>query len=68
MLDEKEDLIQERDAYKCKVHRLNHSMAALVSTLLNFFALPLTLRKNKRERLSLASFLKLFYPYWEPNT
>jgi hypothetical protein len=48
MLDEKEDLIQERDAYKCKVHRLNHSMAALVSALLNFFALPLTLRKNKQ--------------------
>jgi hypothetical protein len=64
MLDEKEDLIQERDAYKCKVHRLNHSMAALVSALLNFFALPLTLRQNKRERLSLASFLGAVLHFW----
>ena len=32
MLDEKEDLVQERDAYKCKVHRLNHSMAALLKS------------------------------------
>ena len=32
LLDEKVDLIQERDAYKCKVHRLNHSMAALLKS------------------------------------
>lgn len=30
LLDEKEDLVQERDSYKCKVHRLNHSMSALL--------------------------------------
>ena len=30
MLDEKEDLVQERDSYKCKVHRLNHAMGALL--------------------------------------
>lgn len=24
VLDEKEELITERDAYKCKIHRLNH--------------------------------------------
>lgn len=32
LLDEKVDLVQERDAYKCKVHRLNHSMAALLKS------------------------------------
>jgi hypothetical protein len=32
LLDEKVDLIQERDAYKCKVHRLNHSLAALLKS------------------------------------
>jgi len=32
LLDEKVDLIQERDAYKCKVHRLNHSMSALLKS------------------------------------
>ena len=32
LLDEKVDLITERDAYKCKVHRLNHSMAALLKS------------------------------------
>ena len=32
LLDEKEDLVQERDAYKCKVHRLNHSMSALLKS------------------------------------
>jgi hypothetical protein len=32
LLDEKEDLVQERDAYKCKLHRLNHSMSALLKT------------------------------------
>lgn len=26
VLDEKEDLVTERDAYKCKVHRLNHEL------------------------------------------
>ena len=30
LLDEKEDLVQERDAYKCKLHRLNHSMSTLL--------------------------------------
>ena len=32
LLDEKVDLVQERDAYKCKVHRLNHSMTALLKS------------------------------------
>ena len=32
MLDEKEDLVQERDAYKCKAHRLNFAMAALLKS------------------------------------
>ena len=32
MLDEKEDLVQERDAYKGKVHRLNHAMSALLKS------------------------------------
>ena len=32
LLDEKEDLVQERDAYKCKVHRLNHAMSALLKS------------------------------------
>lgn len=27
LLDEKEDLVTERDAYRCKVHRLNHELA-----------------------------------------
>ena len=31
-MDEREDLVQERDAYKCKVHRLNHSMSALLKS------------------------------------
>ena len=35
LLDEKVDLITERDAYKCKVHRLNHSMAALLKSGIN---------------------------------
>lgn len=26
MLDEKEELIKERDAFKCKAHRLNHAL------------------------------------------
>lgn len=26
MLDEKEEAVTERDAYKCKVHRLNHEL------------------------------------------
>lgn len=26
MIDEKEDIISERDAYKCKAHRLNHAL------------------------------------------
>lgn len=26
LIDEKEDIIMERDAYKCKVHRLNHEL------------------------------------------
>ena len=30
LLDEKEELITERDAYKCKVHRLNHELNALL--------------------------------------
>ena len=36
LLDEKVDLIQERDAYKCKVHRLNHSMSALLKSGIAF--------------------------------
>ena len=32
LFDEREDLVQERDAYKCKVHRLNHSMSALLKS------------------------------------
>ena len=32
LLDEKVDLVQERDAYKSKVHRLNHSMTALLKS------------------------------------
>lgn len=31
-MDEKQDLVQERDAYKCKVHRLNHAMNALLNS------------------------------------
>lgn len=31
MLDEKEDLINERDAYKCKLHRLNHQLMVALS-------------------------------------
>jgi hypothetical protein len=31
MLDEKEDLINERDAYKCKLHRLNHELMVALS-------------------------------------
>jgi hypothetical protein len=30
VLDEKEELITERDAYKCKVHRLNHELNAVL--------------------------------------
>ncbi|KAJ9584550.1 hypothetical protein L9F63_021108 [Diploptera punctata] len=30
MLDEKEELVTERDAYKCKVHRLNHELNCLL--------------------------------------
>lgn len=30
MLDEKEELIKERDAFKCKVHRLNHELGVLL--------------------------------------
>jgi hypothetical protein len=30
VLDEKEELVMERDAYKCKVHRLNHELNVLV--------------------------------------
>ena len=30
LLDEKEELITERDAYRCKVHRLNHELAMLL--------------------------------------
>lgn len=26
IIDEKEELINERDAYKCKAHRLNHEL------------------------------------------
>ncbi len=32
LLDEKVDLVQERDAYKCKLHRLNHNMSALLKS------------------------------------
>ncbi len=32
LLDEREDLAQERDAYKAKVHRLNFAMAALLKS------------------------------------
>ncbi len=32
LLDEKEDLVQERDAYKCKIHRLNFAMSALLKS------------------------------------
>jgi len=30
VLDEKEELVTERDAYKCKVHRLNHELNSLL--------------------------------------
>ncbi|XP_066991607.1 coiled-coil domain-containing protein 149 [Anabrus simplex] len=30
VLDEKEELVTERDAYKCKVHRLNHELNTLL--------------------------------------
>jgi hypothetical protein len=30
VLDEKEELVTERDAYKCKVHRLNHELNILL--------------------------------------
>lgn len=30
VLDEKEELVTERDAYKCKVHRLNHELKVLL--------------------------------------
>ncbi|KAK6635860.1 hypothetical protein RUM44_001114 [Polyplax serrata] len=30
ILDEKEELLTERDAYKCKVHRLNHELSTLL--------------------------------------
>lgn len=32
LLDEKEELVTERDAYRCKVHRLNHQMTSLLKT------------------------------------
>jgi len=30
VIDEKEELVTERDAYRCKVHRLNHQMSVLL--------------------------------------
>lgn len=30
MLEDKEELIKERDSYKCKVHRLNHELTVLL--------------------------------------
>ncbi|XP_058840601.1 coiled-coil domain-containing protein 149-like [Topomyia yanbarensis] len=30
LLDEKEDLVTERDAYKCKAHRLNHELGVVL--------------------------------------
>lgn len=30
VIDEKEELVTERDAYKCKVHRLNHELNVLL--------------------------------------
>jgi len=30
VMDEKEELVTERDAYKCKVHRLNHELNAVL--------------------------------------
>lgn len=30
VLDEKEELVTERDAYKCKVHRLNHEFSVFL--------------------------------------
>ena len=30
VLDDVQDLVQERDAYKFKLHRLNHSMGTLL--------------------------------------
>lgn len=30
VLDEKEELVTERDAYKCKIHRLNHEFNTLL--------------------------------------
>ena len=54
LLDEREDLVQERDAYKCKVHRLNHSMSALLkSDSHKFIDLDCILAENKflRENL-----------------
>lgn len=30
LLDEKEDVVMERDAYKCKAHRLNHELSVML--------------------------------------
>ncbi|XP_075227450.1 coiled-coil domain-containing protein 149 isoform X5 [Lycorma delicatula] len=30
LLDEKEELVMQRDAYKCKVHRMNHQLSILL--------------------------------------
>ena len=32
VIDEKEELITQRDAYKCKVHRLNHEFSVLLKS------------------------------------
>nr|CAD7585725.1 unnamed protein product [Timema genevievae] len=32
VIDEKEELVTERDAYKCKVHRLNHELNSLLKS------------------------------------
>lgn len=30
LLDEKEELVMQRDAYKCKIHRMNHQLGVLL--------------------------------------
>lgn len=37
VIDEKEELVTERDAYKCKVHRLNHEFSVLLKGENNSF-------------------------------
>lgn len=57
MLDDKEELIKERDAFKCKSHRLNHELSVLLkaenSPLLDGDAL-ITENRYLHERLQQA--------------